>query len=62
MPTVIETSRTAAGQFDRVVIERVLMNPPLPINDFARPGTAPRAGRVIVDTRTAGSAPVPSNR
>jgi hypothetical protein len=62
MPTVIETSRTAAGQFDRLVIDRVLMNPPLPVNDFAKPGTAARAGRVIVDTRAPASAAVPSSR
>jgi hypothetical protein len=62
IPGVIETSRSVAGQFDRLVIERVSLNPLLPASDFTKPGAAPRRGQAVVDTRSAASSAVTATR
>jgi hypothetical protein len=50
--TVIETLR-AAGQVDRLLIERLALNPQLGDASFARPGQKAKRGKIIVDTRSA---------
>jgi hypothetical protein len=56
IPTIIETHR-AAGQIDRLLIERLALNPQLAEASFAKPGAKPKRGRVVIDTRSAARPP-----
>ena len=54
MPFVIETGNPAAGESDKMVIEKIALNPPLPDSLFAKPAAATgRHNGVIVDTTAA---------
>ena len=65
LPTQIETGSGIGASANKLVIERVALNPQLDDQAFARPDTpVSRRNSVIVDTRTAApaGAPVPSAR
>lgn len=49
IPCVIETSRGPAGSADRLVIERVSLNPPLDDREFTKPGMPVRRKAVTID-------------
>jgi hypothetical protein len=55
LPVVVETGAAQDKTFNRLVIERVALNPPLDANAFVRPGLPAnrRAGAAVVDTRSA---------
>jgi hypothetical protein len=61
MPVVIESSDAAAGSVNKMVIERVALNPPLDKQQFAEPRVVmPHHHGVVVDTRESAAAE-PSN-
>jgi hypothetical protein len=66
MPVVIESSAAAAGETNRMVIERVALNPPLDNLAFVAPVVAaPKHHGALVDTRDsslAGGIPQPAGR
>jgi hypothetical protein len=66
IPTTIETGAAAGASPNKLVIERVALNPELDDHAFARPDTpVSRRNSVIVDTRGAaqpGGAPPPPHR
>jgi hypothetical protein len=49
IPCVIETSRGSGGIADRIVIDRVALNPPLTDREFAKPGMPVRRKGVVID-------------
>ena len=49
IPCVIETSRGSGDIADRIVIERVALNPPLADREFAKPGMPVRRKGVVID-------------
>lgn len=55
IPVVVETATTSDKSFNRLVIERVALNPPLDANTFAKPDMAAvrHLGAAVVDTRSA---------
>jgi hypothetical protein len=53
LPFAIETGAAEGKARDRLVIDRVALNPPLDDRTFARPGSASRRRGVTVDTRSA---------
>jgi hypothetical protein len=54
LPFTIETGTADGKARDRLVIERVALNPPLDDRAFAKPGAGePRRRGVLVDTRSA---------
>jgi hypothetical protein len=61
IPVVWETATTNEQSFNRLVIERVALNPPLDANTFVRPAmpVSRRAGAAMVDTRAAASSALP---
>jgi outer membrane lipoprotein-sorting protein len=60
LPVVIETSAASGKAADRLVIEKVALNPPLDDQLFTKPNIAvPRHHGVIVDARGAPPAPRP---
>jgi hypothetical protein len=61
LPTRIETGAVAGTAQDKLVIERVALNPELEDGAFARPETPiSRKGSVVVDTRGGGVPQVPA--
>lgn len=60
IPTRIETGAAIGASPNKLVIERVALNPELDDRAFARPDTqVSRRNSVVVDTRTAGSPTAP---
>jgi hypothetical protein len=53
LPTLIETSGADGKAPDRMVIDRVFLNPALSEQAFAKPEVAARRHKVVVDTRAA---------
>jgi hypothetical protein len=61
IPTRIETGASAGAASNKLVIERVALNPPFDDHMFARPDTpVSRRNSIIVDTRTAASPGAPT--
>ena len=61
LPMSIETGGAAGTARDKLIIERVVINPHLEDRMFGKPGTAPsRRKGVTVDTRSAASPPNPA--
>jgi outer membrane lipoprotein-sorting protein len=60
IPVIIETAAAADKPGDKLVIEKVAVNPPIDDKTFARPPIAtPRHGGIIVDARSAAAPPAP---
>jgi len=59
MPVVIETGNAADAVKDKLVIERIALNPPLDDRAFVKPSVAKprRSGGIVVDTRSAAGRP-----
>src|SRR5262249_39685021 len=49
IPCIIETRRGETDVVDRIVIERVALNPDLAEREFSKPGTPVRRHGVVVD-------------
>ena len=65
IPTKIETGAGIGASANKLVIERVALNPELEDRIFARPDTpVSRKKSIVVDTRNSGSAtgPAPSKQ
>jgi hypothetical protein len=56
LPTIIETGATADKPGNKLLIEKIALNPPLTANAFSKPGAPTRHHGVSVDTRSAPSA------
>jgi hypothetical protein len=51
LPTIIETGATADKPGNKLLIEKIALNPPLAVSAFSKPGAPTRHHGVSVDTR-----------
>ena len=54
IPLVMETGGPVARETDKMIIEKVALNPTPTIEQFARPNAPRKHNRIVIDTRSAG--------